>query len=86
MRTGRVVAGLVYRRLVDGAMIYDPRDQTVHHLNETAACVWEACQRGASREEAAAFLCRDYEVDPERAAGDVDAIVARFAAARLLAP
>lgn len=83
---GGPAARLVYRPLVDGGMVYDPRGQTVHHLNQSAACVWEACQRGEGREQMAAALCARFEVEARRARADVDALLARFAAAGLLEP
>lgn len=77
-------AELIYRKLVDGGMIYDSQQQQIHHLNATAALVWEACQQGRSAEEIAAELCRQYEVSAEQARADVEKTLETFAAAGLI--
>ena len=77
---------LFYRKLVDGGMLYDGRYRRVHHLNATAAFVWEACQRGQETSEMVRDLCRSFDVDDERARTDVEAILERFVRAELLLP
>ncbi len=44
----RARADVLYRKLVDGGLVYDSISTRIHHLNDTAAFVWEACQ-GESR-------------------------------------
>ncbi|MCC7261209.1 MAG: HPr-rel-A system PqqD family peptide chaperone [Candidatus Latescibacteria bacterium] len=78
--------GLLYRPLVDGGMIYDGESGQVHHLNATAAQVWEGCRNGATREELAAVLCSRYAVEVARAQADVARILEHFAGVRLLQP
>ena len=78
--------GPTYRKLVDGGMIYDADNQQVHHLNSTAAHVWEVCQQGRSCGEIVRELQRLYEVETGKARADVEGIIARFAAARLIEP
>lgn len=79
-------SGLLYRSLVDGGMIYDGESGQVHHLNSTAAQVWELCQNGATSAALAAALCRRYEVEETRARADVEQILRYLADARLLHP
>ena len=75
---------LVYRKLVDGGMLYDGRSRKVHHLNATAARVWEACQQGKKTGEIVQELCRCFEVNAEQAGPDVEAILEDFAGAGLV--
>ena len=77
---------LLYRALVDGGMIYDGAEGQVHHLNTTAAQVWELCQAGATSAALVEALCSRYEVASEEAQADVRRILQVFAAARLLQP
>ena len=77
---------LFYRKLVDGGMLYDGQHRRVHHLNATAAFVWEACQKGQGTGEMVRDLCRSYEVDDGSARADVVAILERFVDAELLEP
>lgn len=85
MRPGAARPDLLCRELVDGAMLYDGVHQRVHHLNETAALVWAAGQRGETATAIAAELCRRYDVPAERAREDVEALLRTFAASDLLA-
>lgn len=81
-----VRAELLYRKLVDGGMLYDSASGQVHHFNATAALVWEACQEGRRTSEMVAELRRRYEVEPTQADADVRQILREFARAGLLAP
>jgi hypothetical protein len=70
--------GLVFRKLVDGGMIYDREEKRVHHLNSTAACVWENCQKGRTTEQIVRDLCCRFEVETQPARADVESLLARF--------
>ncbi len=76
--------GIGCHPLADGALLYDPEREQVHHLNETAARIWEVLAHGGTADDAAATLCDRYEVDPERARADVAAVQAVWAAEGLL--
>ncbi len=85
-RTWQVRADLLYRKLVDGGMLYDGASGQVHHLNATAALVWEACQAGRKTSEMVLALCSRYEVGAARAREDVREVLQAFARAGLLSP
>jgi hypothetical protein len=82
--TWKVRTDLVYRKLVNGGMLYDSAQQRVHHLNATAALVWEFCQEKRDTEELVVQLCKSFTVEQERAQRDVEAILAEFSRAELL--
>lgn len=69
---------VLYRELADGGLIYDSTSKHVHHLNETAALVWRACQRGAHPGEMVEELIGKYVVDKQQALTDVHAAVQRL--------
>jgi len=75
---------VLYRELADGGMIYDSSSKQVHHLNETAALVWRACQRGALITEVVDELCARYSVDEQTATKDAHAAVQYLSAGGLL--
>ena len=81
----RARANLYYRALVDGGLLYDEEAGEVHHLNATAALVWEGCQQGWDAGRIADELCRRFAVDAARARADVQQILAQFIAGGLLA-
>lgn len=74
----RVRSGLHYRDLVDGGMLYDEREAIVHHLNATAALIWEGCQRGESTRQLSEMLCALYGADGEVVRADLRDILDRF--------
>ena len=80
----RTRAELEYRGLADGGMIYDPVTRRIHHLNRTAALIWQLCQQGYTADAALQRLCDDFDVDPDRARRDLNAMLTEFGAARLL--
>ena len=82
----RVRQGLLYRALVDGGMIYDGDRAQVHHLNASAALIWEGCQTGATEASLAAALGNRYEVEEAQAQVDVRQILRLLADAGLLQP
>lgn len=84
MDQARIRPEVTYRGLVDGGMLYDGRTEQVHHLNATAALIWEGRGRGLDDKQLAAALCERFEVDPERALDDVRSVLQAFEAAGLL--
>lgn len=79
-----VQEGVIDRPLIGGGILYDETGGKVHHLNDTAACVWEACRQGATIQELVGCVCAAYEVTPEQADQDVAAIVQELSAAGAL--
>lgn len=80
----RLRQDLVYRPLVDGAMVYDGRTRLVHHLNASATLVWEAVSQGKCMREVAALLAERYEVAAEVSVADVVNTVSMLGEAGLL--
>lgn len=78
-------AAVEYRPLADGGMVYDPDTQQIHHLNATAALIWEECGRNRSAAEIAETLCLRFAVEPTRAAADVEQVLDEFGRQGLLA-
>ena len=77
-------ADVLYRKLVDGGLIYDGRTGSVHHLNATAAAIWEACREGASEADLVRRLCAAYDVDDATAADQVRSTLKRLSTEGLL--
>ena len=65
-------------------MLYDPATEQIHHLNATAALIWEECA-AKDAEAIAEILCRRFEVDRERVVADVEQVLEEFGRQGLLA-
>ncbi len=76
--TWQVRSGLHYRALIDGGMLYDEREAMVHHLNATAALVWEGCQRGESTRQLVEAISALYSADANLVHADVVAVLSEF--------
>ncbi|MFT5374257.1 MAG: hypothetical protein ACI906_001073 [Candidatus Latescibacterota bacterium] len=74
----RVRDHLHYRSLVDGGMLYDEGEATVHHLNATAALVWEGCERGESTRQLIKDMCVLYNANGDAVRIDVEALLSEF--------
>jgi hypothetical protein len=83
-RPWRARGGLLYRPLVDGGLLYDAGQERVHHLNATAALVWEQCGRGARLCELVERVSQVSDVDDARARADVQALLGQLASAGLV--
>ena len=75
---------LLYRKLVDGGMVYDSVSTQVHHLNASASLVWEFCQEGGSLDKIVREMCARFDVGQTDAEADVAAILGQYAQVALL--
>jgi SAM-dependent methyltransferase len=82
--TFRVSEHALCRMVGEDALLFDTAAGTYHVLNETGARVWELLAQGESLEHIALAVAADYEVEQQRAAEDVAAIVARLREANLV--
>ena len=76
---------LSYRKLADGGILYDGKSRQVHHLNATAAFVWEQCQKGNIVSEIVENMCSKFEVKTKLARDDLKTILRDFSEADLFA-
>lgn len=70
--------GLHYRALVDGGMLYDAELGLVHHLNATAALVWEGCQSGEESDALEERFASQFGVAAAVARSDIERVIADF--------
>ena len=57
------------------AVVLSMDSKTYFQLNETAAAVWSALETGATRTELVERLCAEFEVEPEEAGRELDALL-----------
>jgi SAM-dependent methyltransferase len=82
--TFRPSAGVVCRNVGHEVLLLDPASGLYHVLNETGTRVWERLRDGEAVETIAAAVASEYDVDAQRAAGDVALLVAQLEQARLI--
>jgi Coenzyme PQQ synthesis protein D (PqqD) len=62
---------LAWREIGGEIVIISPDDSQVHELNETASLVWKQADGTRTRDEIAAAVAKEFEVDLAAAAADV---------------
>jgi hypothetical protein len=70
--------------LAEELILLDPATREMFSLNATGRVVWRALVEGGGRALAIARLTEAFDVEPDAASADVDALIARLAAAGLL--
>jgi hypothetical protein len=74
-------------RAVDGeAVLLDRSGGRVHQLNVTASFVWSKLDGCTPPHDVAVAVAEAFEVEPETAARDVNALLEQFRTLNLLAP
>lgn len=68
----------------EGLILYNHDSSLVHHLNPSAALVWQLCEGWTTVRQLAGHIARDYELEPEEVRGQVGAVIAELDALDLL--
>jgi hypothetical protein len=72
-------------RVYDGeAFIISPRDSTLHALNPVGTLVWEAADGQTRVGTIVDRICREFDVEPDRAARDLETFVGELCQRGLL--
>jgi hypothetical protein len=75
---------LVVREVSDGILLLDMEASQIHQLNATAGFIWRHCDGVASAADIAASVAREYEVEEEAAARDVEMALSELRALNLV--
>jgi len=67
--------GLLTRLIEGEVVILDREAEKVHQLNPTASCIWNNCDGSSSVDSIAQRLAASFDVTPEMALRDVEAIL-----------
>ena len=92
-RVGRAIHGRPLRRRdvtiheLDGeGLIFDARTTDTHRLNETALCIWHACDGTRNVQQIAELLTEQFDVEMDEAHAHVEQFLATLQDAGLVAP
>jgi hypothetical protein len=76
--TGTPSPEVLVAHLAGEAVLLNLADKRYYRLNETAAFIWKAIERGAKRDEIVSSIVNEYEVDASTASKQVDHVVSDF--------
>ncbi|HEX9123131.1 MAG TPA: HPr-rel-A system PqqD family peptide chaperone [Actinomycetota bacterium] len=68
----------------DGFILFNHDSSLVHHLNPSAAIIWQLCDGSASVVELADDIADEFKLEPAEARGQVAGVVAEFEALGLV--
>ena len=77
---------LAWREIDGKTVIISPSDSVMHELNETGSFLWKRLDGKHSVAELAALLTEEYDVGPQVALADTEALLDQLAAQKLLIP
>jgi hypothetical protein len=75
---------LAWREIDGETVIISPSDNVMHELNETGSFIWRQIDGRCSAAEIAGMLAAEYEVPPEDALADTEALLQQLATRALL--
>jgi hypothetical protein len=78
--------GVLYRELVDEAVVLNLTTAEYYHLNSVGHAAWELIRRGEDREAIEDTLTREFEASKDQIQTDLDAFLKRMVELKLLAP
>ena len=75
---------LAWREIDDETIIISPNDSVMHELNDTGSFLWKNIDGRKSAAELAELLAENYEVAPDIALSDTQALLEEMASRKLL--
>ena len=75
---------LAWREIDDETVIISPNDSVMHELNDTGSFLWKNIDGRKSAAELAELLVENYEVTPEIALSDTEALLQEMSSWKLV--
>jgi len=75
---------LAWREIEDETVIISPQDSVMHELNNTGSFVWKNIDGEKSAAELAELLAANYEVTPDIALSDTQALLEEMSSRKLV--
>ena len=75
---------LAWREIDDETVIISPQDSVMHELNNTGSFLWKNIDGKKSAAELAELLAANYEVTPDIALSDTQALLAEMSSRKLV--
>jgi hypothetical protein len=80
----RASSDVVHRRIEEESVLVHLQTNKIYTLNETGSRLWELLLEGHDRDSIKRELQREYDVDPDGLAREVDALLGSLAAEGLV--
>jgi hypothetical protein len=77
---------LAWREIEGETVIISPDESVLHELNDTGSFIWRHLDGQHTAAQIAGLLAAEYDVTPETALQDIEALLADLAQRKLLVP
>jgi hypothetical protein len=77
---------LAWREIDEATVIISPTDSVMHELNDTGSFLWKNIDGQRSAAELAGLLAENYEVAPDVALTDTQALLEEMSSRKLVVP
>jgi hypothetical protein len=77
---------LAWREIDEATVIISPTDSVMHELNDTGSFLWKNIDGQRSAAELAGLLAESYEVTPDVALTDTQALLEEMSSRKLVVP
>jgi hypothetical protein len=77
---------LAWREIDEATVIISPTDSVMHELNDTGSFLWKNIDGQRSAAELAELLAESYEVAPDVALSDTQALLEEMSSRKLVVP
>lgn len=77
---------LAWREIDEETVIITPNESVMHELNDTGSFIWRQVDGQKSASDIAGLLAASYEVSPEAALVDTEALLEELSERKLLLP
>lgn len=77
---------LAWREIDEATVIISPTDSVMHELNDTGSFLWKNIDGQRSAAELAELLAESYEVTPDVALNDTQALLEEMSTRKLVVP
>jgi PqqD family protein of HPr-rel-A system len=75
---------VLYRKMDDEGVLYDPKTTIVHVLNATSELIWKYCDGKHDARQIVEEILKKYKVERKKAESDVDETLRQFRELELL--
>lgn len=82
--TGTPSADVLVAHLAGEAVLLNLADKRYYRLNESAAFIWKALERGDKRDQMLSSIVSEYDIDSAVASSQIDAVISEFISRGLL--
>lgn len=69
---------VIFKEVDETVYILDPRNSTVHTLNETASFIWRCLKKPCTLKRLVSLMIKEFDVEAKKAAVDLEDFILQY--------